>query len=162
VLETEQEKTAARDFRITASHHIGEGGLRGKALTNIEAIRTLNQIETENRDATEAGKSILVRYAGLGAMPSAFRACVWRIADFPRISNSPHTGRQESAIVGKGYHTEEDVTGPVSPVSSARQNKCSAWRFPSARRSSPIRGCRFEGDSRQRCWRCCQGQAFPR
>ena len=72
-LETEQEETPARDFRITAAHHIGEGSLREKALANIEAIRTLKLIETENRDATEAEKSILVRYAGWGAMPGAFR-----------------------------------------------------------------------------------------
>lgn len=72
-LETEQEETPARDFRITASHHIGEGGLREKAHGNVEAIRTLKLIETENRDATEAEKAILVRYAGWGAMPNAFR-----------------------------------------------------------------------------------------
>ncbi|MGD1026104.1 hypothetical protein [Candidatus Binatus soli] len=72
-LETEKEETPARDFRIISAHHIGEGSLRGKALTNIDAIRTLKLIETENRDATEAEKSILVRYAGWGAMPGAFR-----------------------------------------------------------------------------------------
>jgi N12 class adenine-specific DNA methylase/adenine-specific DNA methylase len=71
--ETEQEETPARDFRITAAHQIGEGSLREKALTNIKAIRTLKLIETENRDATESEKSILVRYAGWGAMPGAFR-----------------------------------------------------------------------------------------
>jgi len=61
-------KNTTRDFRIAASHHIGEGSLREKALANIEAIRTLKLIETENRDATDAEKSILVRYAGWGAM----------------------------------------------------------------------------------------------
>jgi len=74
-LEDDEEKTAARDFRITAAHHIGEGSLRGKALANIEAIRTLKLIEIENRDATEAEKSILVRYAGWGAMARALRPC---------------------------------------------------------------------------------------
>src|SRR5208282_4010932 len=72
-LETEKEETPARDFRITTGHHIGEGSLREKALANIDAIRTLKLIETENRDATEAEKSVLVRYAGWGAMPGAFR-----------------------------------------------------------------------------------------
>ena len=72
-LETEKEEPPARDFRINASHHIGEGTLREKALANIEAIRTLKLIEAENRDATDAEKTILVRYAGWGAMPGAFR-----------------------------------------------------------------------------------------
>jgi hypothetical protein len=72
-LETEKEETPARDFRITADHHIGEGSLREKALVNIDAIRTLKQIESENRDATDAEKSILVRYVGWDTMPNAFR-----------------------------------------------------------------------------------------
>ncbi len=72
-LETEKEETPARDFRIASAHHIGEGSLREKVLANIEAIRTLKLVETENRDATEAGKSILVRNAGWSAMPGAFR-----------------------------------------------------------------------------------------
>jgi hypothetical protein len=49
-----------------------DSSLREKALADIEAIRTLKQIETENRDATDAEKSILVRCAGRGAMASAF------------------------------------------------------------------------------------------
>jgi hypothetical protein len=71
--ETERQETAARDFRITSAHHICEGSLREKALANIDAIRTLKLVETESRDATEAEKSILVRYAGWGAMPGVFR-----------------------------------------------------------------------------------------
>jgi hypothetical protein len=71
--EPEQQKLPARDFRITASNRIGEGSLREKALDNIAAIRALKQIEAENRDATEAEKSIMVRYAGWGAMAGAFR-----------------------------------------------------------------------------------------
>jgi len=62
---------------LPADHQISRGGRRTcrpeKALANIDAIPTLKQIETENRDSTEAEKSILVRYAGWGAMPAAFR-----------------------------------------------------------------------------------------
>jgi hypothetical protein len=72
-LETEKEETPAREFRITSAHHIGEGSLREKALANIDAIRTLKLIETENRDATEAEKSTLVHYAGWRAIRGAFR-----------------------------------------------------------------------------------------
>jgi len=72
-LETDKEETPARDFRITADHHIGEGSLREKAPANIEAIGTLKQVEAENRDATDAEKATLARYAGWGAMANAFR-----------------------------------------------------------------------------------------
>jgi len=72
-LETEEEKAPARDFRITNAHHIGEGSLREKALTNIDAIRILKEIESENRDATQAEQAVLARYTGWGAMANAFR-----------------------------------------------------------------------------------------
>ncbi|MGA3091788.1 MAG: DEAD/DEAH box helicase family protein [Terriglobales bacterium] len=66
------EETPSRDFRITDSHRIGQGGLHEKARDNIAAIRTLKQLEAENRDATDAEKAVLARYAGWGAMPNAF------------------------------------------------------------------------------------------
>jgi adenine-specific DNA methylase len=71
-LEAPTQKIPARDFRITADHHVGEGSLRQKALANLDAIHTLKQIEAENRDATDAEKAILVRYTGWGAMANAF------------------------------------------------------------------------------------------
>ena len=39
---------------------------------NIEAIRTLKQIENEGRFATEAEQEILSRYVGWGGIPDAF------------------------------------------------------------------------------------------
>ena len=48
--------TPSRDFRITTAHRIGEGSLREKALANLEAIRTLKQVEADERDATDAEK----------------------------------------------------------------------------------------------------------
>jgi hypothetical protein len=66
-----QEKPS-RDFRITDSHRIGQGGLHEKAKGNIAAIRTLKTLEAQNRDATDDEKAILARYVGWGAMPNAF------------------------------------------------------------------------------------------
>jgi hypothetical protein len=62
----------SRDFRITEAHRIGQGGLQEKARDNLAAIRTLKRLEAENRDATDAEKSILARYVGWGSMPNAF------------------------------------------------------------------------------------------
>ena len=66
------EPTLARDFRITVGHRVGEGSLREKAKANLEAIRTLKKIESENRSATGDEKSALVKYTGWGALPGAF------------------------------------------------------------------------------------------
>ena len=43
-----------------------------KARANIAAIRSLKQLEAENRDATDEEKAVLARYAGWGAMPNIF------------------------------------------------------------------------------------------
>jgi hypothetical protein len=64
----------SRDFRITAGHRIGEGSLREKALANLAAIRTLKQIEADDREATGEEKTILARYSGWGAMANVFEA----------------------------------------------------------------------------------------
>jgi N12 class adenine-specific DNA methylase len=66
------EEKPSRDFRITESHRIGQGGLHEKARDNLAAIRTLKVLEAENRDATDAEKAVLARYVGWGSMPNAF------------------------------------------------------------------------------------------
>ncbi len=66
------EEKPSRDFRITDADRIGQGGLHEKAEANLAAISLLKRLETENRDATDAEKSVLARYAGWGAMPNAF------------------------------------------------------------------------------------------
>ncbi len=48
------------------------GGAKAKFKNNIEAIRLLKQIETENRSAAEHEKEILSRYVGWGGIPEAF------------------------------------------------------------------------------------------
>jgi adenine-specific DNA methylase len=67
------EPAPGRDFRIKDAHGIGEGSLREKALANLQAIRTLKQIEAENRDANETEKAQLARYTGWGALANAFQ-----------------------------------------------------------------------------------------
>jgi len=72
-----------RDFRITASHRIGNGGLKQKLDDNLEAIRTLKAVETENREATPEEQVRLVRYVGWGALPQVFEPTPreeWRAA----------------------------------------------------------------------------------
>src|SRR5205823_6888559 len=70
--EPEPETRVSRDFRITEAHGVGTGGLHEKANANITAIRLLKTLEAENRDATDAEKGILVRYAGWGALAQVF------------------------------------------------------------------------------------------
>lgn len=53
---------------IITDPNLGTGGLKTKCATNIAAIKTLKQIEAENRNATSEEQEILSRYVGWGGM----------------------------------------------------------------------------------------------
>ena len=69
----EQEKPAppAQNFRIS-DDHLGEGGPKQKFARNVEAIRTLQTLENENRNATPEEQEILSWYVGWGGLADAF------------------------------------------------------------------------------------------
>jgi uncharacterized protein YqiB (DUF1249 family) len=60
------------NYQFSPEDEIGIGGLKTKFRANVEAIKTLKVIETENRMATDKEQSILARYVGWGGMPQAF------------------------------------------------------------------------------------------
>ena len=61
----------AKNFRIT-DEHLGEGGPKQKFARNVEAIRTLQTLENENRNATPEEQEILSQYVGWGGLADAF------------------------------------------------------------------------------------------
>ena len=61
----------AQNFRIT-DEHLGEGGPKQKFARNIEAIRTLQAIEAEERSATPEEQTVLSQYVGWGGLADAF------------------------------------------------------------------------------------------
>ena len=63
--------TSAGNFRIT-DDHLGEGGAKQKYARNIEAIRTLFQLEQEHRGATAEEQQVLAQYVGWGGLADAF------------------------------------------------------------------------------------------
>ena len=70
---SEQEAPAppARNFHIS-DNHLGEGGPKQKFVRNVEAIRTLQTLESENRNATPEEQEILSQYVGWGGLADAF------------------------------------------------------------------------------------------
>ena len=59
------------NYQIT-DDDLGIGGAKTKFHNNVEAIRTLKAIESEDRLATPEEQEILSRYVGWGGMPQAF------------------------------------------------------------------------------------------
>lgn len=64
--------TPALNFRITSDVRLGQGGEVGKFQDNIQAIRSLQAIERENRRATPDEQYMLARYVGWGGLANAF------------------------------------------------------------------------------------------
>ena len=59
------------NYRIT-DDNLGHGGAKAKFRNNIEAIKTLQAIELENRFATPEEQEILAQYVGWGGLAQAF------------------------------------------------------------------------------------------
>ena len=74
------QKPPAENFRIM-DDDLGKGGAKEKFWRNIKAIATLNQIESENRNATPEEQHILSQYVGWGGLADAFDTdkAGWRV-----------------------------------------------------------------------------------
>lgn len=59
------------NFRIT-DDDLGAGGPKTKYKANVEAIRVLQTLDAEQRQATAEEQEILSRYVGWGGIPQAF------------------------------------------------------------------------------------------
>ena len=70
-LNAEAVPEAAGNFHIT-DDHLGEGGAKQKYARNVEAIRTLFQLEQEHRGATAEEQQVLSQYVGWGGLPDVF------------------------------------------------------------------------------------------
>lgn len=60
------------DFTITDDIKLGKGGLTKKYRDNVDAIRIIKTLESENRKATPEERSKLAKYAGFGALKGVF------------------------------------------------------------------------------------------
>ena len=69
--EPQIDKTGAVNFRIT-DDALGIGTAKEKFRRNVEAIHTLEKIESENRIATPEEQEILSQYVGWGGLADAF------------------------------------------------------------------------------------------
>ena len=70
-LNAEPAPELAGNFHIT-DEHLGEGGAKQKYARNIEAIKTLFQLEEEHRGATAKEQEVLAQYVGWGGLADAF------------------------------------------------------------------------------------------
>lgn len=69
---TDAPEEQTEDFYYSENWSLPDGGAKARFQSNIEAIRTLYQIEREKRAATRQEQEILSRYVGWGGLQHAF------------------------------------------------------------------------------------------
>ena len=116
----EPEHTAETDKSVTEKNEnftitddtLGEGGVKTKYRANVEAIKTLKAIESENRPATAEEKEKLSKYVGWGALAQAFdkNSEKWS-AEYKELSEllTPEEYRQARASVNDAFYTSPTV-----------------------------------------------------
>ena len=107
----------AVNFTITDDLRLGIGSEGQKFSDNMAAIRTLKQIEAENRRATPAEQAILARYVGWGGLANAFRKA----------------GAKEEDAVAKGWEKRvAEVESILDPAEiKAARNSTKAAHYTS-------------------------------
>ena len=103
------------NFRIT-DEALGAGGQKTKFQNNLAAIRTLKQIEAENRMAAPEEQEILSKYVGWGGLAQAFDPANERWAkEYARLKDALTPEEYESArgSVLNAHYTSPTVIGAV-------------------------------------------------
>lgn len=100
------------NYKFNLEDEVGVGGLKTKFRHNIEAIKTLKTIESEERLATKEEQSLLARYVGWGGMPQAFdkNSSSWS-KEFTELKTnlSPEEYVSARASVNNAHYTSQII-----------------------------------------------------
>ena len=87
-----------RNYRIT-DDHIGEGAPLERFQRNLDAIRTLKTVETENRSATAEEQAVLAQYVGWGGLADFFDEKNSRYAELKDLlTDAEYAAARESTL----------------------------------------------------------------
>ncbi len=87
-----------RNYRIT-DDHIGEGAPLERFQRNLDAIRTLKTVETENRTATAEEQTVLAQYVGWGGLADFFDEKNPRYAELKELlTDAEYAAARESTL----------------------------------------------------------------
>lgn len=107
-----QSAPATRNFRFSEEYGLYPGGAKTKYRNNVTAIKTLKQIEAENRGATPEEQITLARYVGWGGLANAFseKASGWE-AEYRELktllTEDEYKAARHSTITA--YYTEPEL-----------------------------------------------------
>jgi N12 class adenine-specific DNA methylase/GNAT superfamily N-acetyltransferase len=100
------------DYAYNPEDNLYPGGMKTRFKNNIEAIKVLKKVESENRFATSDEQIILARYAGWGAMPQAFDSEIthWH-KEFEELKSilTPEEYKSARASTNNSHYTAPDI-----------------------------------------------------
>lgn len=112
---TEKEKTLS-DYTLSSDDYSDLGGEKSRFKHNLEAIKTLKAIESENRNATPDEQKVLAKYVGWGGLSSAFNESnnAWadehkEISDL--LTPDEYANARESTMTA--FYTSPEIIGAV-------------------------------------------------
>ena len=112
---TEKEKTLS-DYTLSTDDYSDLGGEKSRFRHNVEAIKTLKTIESENRNATPDEQKILAKYVGWGGLSAAFNADNKSWADeynevSELLTSEEYANARESTMTA--FYTSPEIIGAV-------------------------------------------------
>ncbi len=97
-------------------HNQETGGEKARYKWNVEAVRTLKQVEAEGRNATPEEQEILARYAGWGGTSQAFdeKSERWQ-KEYAELKEllTPEEYREARATVTTAFYTPPEIAAAV-------------------------------------------------
>lgn len=112
---SEKEKTLS-DYTLSTDDYSDLGGEKSRFRHNVEAIKTLKTIESENRNATPDEQKILAKYVGWGGLSAAFNADNKSWADeynevSELLTSEEYANARESTMTA--FYTSPEIIGAV-------------------------------------------------
>ncbi|MDE6433058.1 MAG: helicase [Lachnospiraceae bacterium] len=114
--DTGNEKAGQSHNYVIDIHNQETGGQKARYKWNVEAVRTLKQVEAEGRDATPEEQEILARYAGWGGTSQAFdeKSESWQ-KEYAELKEllTPEEYREARATVTTAFYTPPEIAAAV-------------------------------------------------
>lgn len=114
--DTGNEKAGQSHNYVIDIHNQETGGQKARYKWNVEAVRTLKQVEAEGRNATPEEQEILARYAGWGGTSQAFdeKSESWQ-KEYAELKEllTPEEYREARATVTTAFYTPPEIAAAV-------------------------------------------------
>jgi len=129
------------NYRITDRDRLGEGSLKQKFRANVEAIKLLRRLESDERPASDDEKAALVRYVGWGGLPQVFdvNSREWfkeQVELSKLLTDEEHTSARASTLNARTTRSPVIVRGMYAALARFGSRMAAFWSRPAGSATS--------------------------